>query len=142
MSARLERQLADLFGGYDGGSTLWELACRKLARSAAAAADDEYRFRSHPAGALNKLLVDVREALQVAELAVELQAVLSADADAVGDDDRRRGEIADMLLDRAREVSDAKMTTPETYATAVAHNPPKSRAIAATQRARVGEPHG
>lgn len=99
---RVERALADLVGGADGGLTLWEIACGKLERVARAAREDDYRFRSHPSGRLERLRVDLDDALMVAELAAELQALLDADPLTA---DERAGDVASLLLGRARTVA-------------------------------------
>lgn len=101
MSA-LERALADLVGGVDGGFSLWSIACGKL-EQVAAGARDEYRFRSYPSGALNRLLVDLEDVLRVATLAVELQTTLDGETDPTSPE-QRQADIAGLLLDRAREM--------------------------------------
>jgi uncharacterized MAPEG superfamily protein len=106
VSGRLDRALVDLVGGPAGGAVLFELACARLARAAREASEDERRFRSHPAGALRRLRVDVADALEAAGLAVELQAVVDGDA---GD---RAADLAGLLLDRAAALADARLNAP------------------------------
>lgn len=105
VSGRVDRALADLVGGFEGGVTLFELACAKLARAAREAGGDEPRFRSHPAGALRRLRIDVEDALRVAALAVELHETI--DGELPSED--RAAELADVLLDRARELARSRL---------------------------------
>jgi len=102
MSGRVERALVDLVGGPEGGVTLWEIACGKLERIAREAREDgEYRFRSYPPGRLERLKVDVADAMNVAEIAAEVQAVIDADPLEPGE---RAADVAGLLLRRAREL--------------------------------------
>lgn len=102
MSAgRAERALVDLVGGADGGLTLWEIACGKLERVARQAREDAHRFRSYPAGRVERLRVDLADAMLVAALAAELQEVIDSDPLTI---DERAGDLADLLLRRARSL--------------------------------------
>lgn len=101
MSGRVDRALADLVGGVDGGATLFGLACAKLARAARELGEDEPRFCSHPAGMLRRLEVAAEDALRVAELAVELHEAIDHDAPS----EERAAELAALLLERARTVA-------------------------------------
>lgn len=98
---RVERALIDLVGGPGGGLTLWEIACGKLERVARDARDDEYRFRSYPAGSLDRLRSAIDDVVQVAALAAELQTLI--DDDPLTERDRA-SDVADLLLRRARAL--------------------------------------
>lgn len=98
---RVDRALADLVGGPDGGATLWELACARLARLAREYADEPMRFNSHPDGMVHRLAVACEDALRTAELAAELHQALDHDQPT----DERAIDLADVLLDRARHLA-------------------------------------
>lgn len=100
-SGRVDRALADLVGGPDGGATLWELACARLARLAREYADEPLRFNTHPEGMLRRLTVACEDALRTAELAVELHQALD---DELPTEDRA-AELGDLLLERARRLA-------------------------------------
>lgn len=115
MSTRFERALADLVGGYEGGAVLWLVGAMRLELAVNDSRDVE-RFRSYPAGALNRLLTGVDDALRTAELAVDLEEMLAADGDAVTEQ-KRRDDIGAVLLGRARELADARLhMTPDEWA--------------------------
>ena len=101
---RLERAVADLVGGWEGGATLWELACARLARQAAAYADEPMRFASHPAGMLHRLEVACRDALATVEVAVELHEALDHELPA----EDQAAQLAGLLLARAGHVAAAR----------------------------------
>lgn len=97
----VDRALADLVGGWEGGSTLFELACVRLARQAAGYGEEEGRFRTHPRGALHRLQVACRDALNTAELAVELHEALDHELPA----EEQAAELAALLLERAHDLA-------------------------------------
>lgn len=107
MTSRFERALADLVGGYEGGWALWMVGLMRLELAVGDARDID-RFRSHPEGAWNRLLVNVDDALRTGELAVDLELMLQADGDVKPEDERSRS-VADLLLVRARELADARL---------------------------------
>lgn len=98
---RLDRALADLVGGWDGGATLWELACARLARLAREYAEEPMRFKMHPAGMLHRLEVACADALHTVEVAVELQDAL--DGELPSED--RAEQLVDLLFARARRLA-------------------------------------
>jgi hypothetical protein len=114
VTSRFERALADLVGGYEGGWALWLVGTMRLELAVADARDLD-RFRAYPDGAWNRLLVNVDDALRTVELAVDLERMLQSEGDAAGEDVRRR-DVADLLLVRARELSDARLNmTPDEW---------------------------
>jgi hypothetical protein len=98
---RVDRALADLVGGWDGGATLWELSCARLARLASEYSDEPMRFKAHPAGMLHRLTVACEDALRTAELAVELHQALEEELPS----EDRAGQLGDVLLERARRLA-------------------------------------
>lgn len=115
MSSRFERALTDLVGGYDGGAILWLVAMMRLEVAVDRAREID-RFRAHPEGVLNRLLVDVDDALRTGEVGVDLQRLLRDEGDQAGEG-ARRDHIADVLLERARELADARTyATPDEWA--------------------------
>lgn len=100
-SARMDRALADLVGGWDGGATLWELACARLARVAREYADEPARFNTHPAGMLQRLEVACADAVQTVMVAVELHEALDHDLPA----EERAAQLVDLLFARARRLA-------------------------------------
>jgi hypothetical protein len=106
VTSRFERALTDLVGGYEGGTILWLVAMMRLEVAIADAREID-RFRSHPEGALNRLLVAVDDALRTGEVGVDLQRLLADRGDAQPEGERRQ-EIAELLLGRARELADAR----------------------------------
>jgi hypothetical protein len=106
VTSRFERALTDLVGGYEGGAILWLVAMMRLEVAIAEAREID-RFRSHPEGVLNRLLVAVDDALRTGEVGVDLQRLLADQGDAHPEGERRQ-EIADLLLGRARELADAR----------------------------------
>lgn len=98
---RVDRALADLVGGWEGGATLFELACARLARLAGEFAEEPMRFNSHPRGMLHRLEVACADALQTVEVACELHEAMDHELPA----EERAAEIVDILLDRARRVA-------------------------------------
>ena len=114
MTTRFERALADLVGGYEGGWALWLVGLMRVELALNDARDVE-RFRAHPEGAWNRLLTGIDDGLRTGELAVDLELMLQADGDTASIDDRRR-DVADILLVRARELSDARLNlTPDEW---------------------------
>lgn len=102
VSTGVDRALADLVGGWDGGYTLFAVAAGKLARQAAEWAEEgEMRFRSHPAGAVHRLRVACEDALRTAELAAEIHEALDPEAPS----EERAADLAALLLDRARRLA-------------------------------------
>jgi hypothetical protein len=112
MPSRLERALAELVGGYEGGWALFLVGLMRLDLAAADLRRLEDAFRSHPEGVWNRLLVNVNEALRTCELAVELEHALAERADSA-DDERRRQDVAELLLGRARALADEVRLPPE-----------------------------
>jgi hypothetical protein len=111
---RFERALTDLVGGYDGGAVLWLVSAMRL-EVAVTRARDVDRFRSYPEGALNRLLVDVDDALGTGGIAVDLQRLLN-DAGDEQTEHQRRENVAELLLGRARELADARLhATPDEW---------------------------
>jgi hypothetical protein len=105
--SRLERALAELVAGYDGGWSMWEAALSGLELVIRESREyGEPRFASHPAGELRKLLLGVEDSLRRARLAVELRETLMADGDVA--EDRRAGAIEALLLDKARTMVDER----------------------------------
>ena len=101
---RIDRALADLVGGWDGGATLWELACARLARVAHEFAEEPMRFKSYPAGMLHRLQVACEDALQTVEVAVELQEALDEELPS----EERALQLVDLLFARARRLADER----------------------------------
>lgn len=101
MSGRVDRALEDLVGGPDGGATLWELACARLARVAREYADEPMRFNSHPEGMVQRLTVACEDALRTAELAADLHLALDHEVPS----EERAGELVDVLLERANRLA-------------------------------------
>jgi hypothetical protein len=111
---RFERALTDLVGGYDGGAVLWLVSAMRL-EVAVQRARDVDRFRAYPEGVLNRLLVDVDDALGTGEVAVDLQRLLIDGGDEQTDE-RRRQDVGELLLARARELADARLhATPDEW---------------------------
>jgi hypothetical protein len=111
---RFERALTDLVGGYDGGAVLWLVSAMRL-EVAVNRARDVDRFRLHPEGALNRLLVDVDDALTTGTVAVDLQRLLNDHGDEQTEAGRRR-DVAELLHARARELADARLhATPDEW---------------------------
>lgn len=104
--SRFERALVDLVGGYEGGAVLWLVSMMRLEVAIAKAREID-RFRAHPEGVLNRLLVDVDDALRTGEVGVDLQRLLADEGDEQPDAARRE-HVADVLLARARELADAR----------------------------------
>lgn len=98
---RVDRALADLVGGWEGGTTLWELACARLARQAREYADEPMRFNSHPEGMLKRLTIACEDALRTVELAVDLHQALDHERPA----EERAVELVDLLLERANRLA-------------------------------------
>jgi hypothetical protein len=111
---RFERALTDLVGGYDGGAVLWLVSAMRL-EVAVNRARDVDRFRLHPEGALNRLLVDVDDALTTGTVAVDLQRLLNDHGDQQTEAGRHR-DVAELLHVRARELADARLhATPDEW---------------------------
>jgi len=104
----VDRALSDLVGGWEGGETLFELACARLARLAAEYAQEPARFNSHPRGMLHRLEVACRDALQTVETACELHEALDHELPA----EERAAQIVDLLLARARRVATERVSEP------------------------------
>ena len=98
---RLDRALADLVGGWDGGATLWELACARLARVAREYSDEPMRFATHPRGMLHRLEVACDDALRTVEAAVELHEALDHELPP----EERAAQLVDLLFERARRLA-------------------------------------
>lgn len=114
MSSRYERALTDLVGGYEGGAVLWLVSLMRLEVAIERARETD-RFRAHPEGALNRLLVDVDDALRTGEVGVDLQRLLRDEGDELPDATRRE-HVSDVLLARARELADARLhATPDEW---------------------------
>jgi hypothetical protein len=111
MASRLERALAELVGGYEGGWAMFMIGLMKLDLAAADLRQLEHGFRSHPEGAWNRLLSLVDEALRTCELAVDLENAL-ADRQDEPDDEQRRQDVAELLLGRARALADERLHAP------------------------------
>lgn len=101
MSASMDRAIADLVGGWDGGATLWELACARLARLAREYADEPMRFKSHPAGMLRRLEVACEDAIRTVEVAVDLHLALDDELPS----EERAAQLVDLLFERARRLA-------------------------------------
>lgn len=115
MTTRFERALTDLVGGYEGGAVLWLVSLMRLEIAIERAREID-RFRAHPEGVLNRLLVDVDDALRTGEVGVDLQRLLRDEGDELPDGARRE-HVADVLLARARELADARAyATPDEWA--------------------------
>jgi hypothetical protein len=105
---RLERTLAELVAGRDGGWSLWSAALAGLELAVQESREfGEPRFASHPAGELRRLLLAIEDALRRGELAVELREAIMADGDTVPEG-RHRERIERVLLDRARQAVDER----------------------------------
>lgn len=100
-AGRVDRALADLVGGWEGGETLWELACARLARLAREYAEEPMRFKSHPAGMLHRLEVACTDALHTVEVAVELQEALDEELPS----EQRAEQLVDLLYARASRLA-------------------------------------
>lgn len=98
---RLDRALADLVGGWDGGATLWELACARLVRVVHEFAEEPLRFKTHPAGMLHRLEVACGDALRTVEVAVALQGALDEELPS----GERAEQLVDLLFERARRLA-------------------------------------
>lgn len=98
---RLDRALADLVGGWDGGATLWELACARLARLAHEFADEPMRFKSHPEGMLRRLSVACEDAVRTVEVAVDLHQALDEGVPS----EERAEQLVDLLYARASRLA-------------------------------------
>lgn len=109
MPSRFERALTDLVGGFDGGYVLWAVMAMRLEQVAGDARDRD-GFRAYPAGAWNRLLGGIDDALRTGELAVDLEQALAEHGDA-RTVDAHRGEVAELLLARARDLADARLNT-------------------------------
>jgi len=103
----IERQIATLVAGTQSGWYLWNAALRALElsidRSRREGVD---AFASWPRGELNRLLLDIDEALNMATLAVDLRELITGIEDRP--DSRVRHDVAELLLKRARDVMSAK----------------------------------
>jgi hypothetical protein len=108
VSASFDRALADLVGGWDGGATLWELACARLARLAREYADEPMRFKSHPAGMLRRLEVACEDALRTVEVAVDLHLALDDELPS----EERAAQLVDLLVERARRLAAERQGVP------------------------------
>jgi hypothetical protein len=104
---RLERALADVVVGHDGGWSFWLAALAELeAFVHASRADGRPRFDSYPEGELRRLKLEIESVLERAALAVELRAVAwGAEGDARTVDEHR-DSIAELLLERAHQRVD------------------------------------
>lgn len=100
-AGRVDRALADLVGGWDGGATLWELACARLARLAREYAEEPMRFKSHPEGMLHRLEVACADAIRTVEVAVELHLALDDELPS----EERAVQLVDLLFERARRLA-------------------------------------
>jgi len=110
MPSRLERALADLVGGHEGGWALFLIGLMRLDVAAADLRQLEDGFRSYPGGVWNRLLVQVNDALRTCELGVDLENVLQEQGDTVGEEQRRQ-DVAELLLGRARALADERSRT-------------------------------
>lgn len=100
--SRLERALADVVLGHDGGWSFWVAGLTALEELAAESRRfGRDRFDEYPEGELRRLMIGVENALERASLAVELRAAMLRDMDARTADEHRDA-IATLLLDRAR----------------------------------------
>jgi hypothetical protein len=99
----LERALADLVGGYEGGWSFWRAALAQLDLAVERSRDGRDPFTSYPQGAFRRLLIDVDDALRMAATAVEVQAILNGEPD--DKDAERRRDVAELLAARARRLA-------------------------------------
>jgi hypothetical protein len=100
---RLERALADVVLGHDGGWSFWVAALVALEELAAESrVHGRDRFDDFPEGELRRLMLGIENALERASLAVELRAGYLGDMDARSVDEHRQA-VADILLERARQ---------------------------------------
>lgn len=106
---RVDRALADLVGGWEGGETLFELACARLARLAGEFSQEPARFNLHPRGMLHRLEVACRDALQTVEVACELHEAMDHELPA----EDRAAQLVDLLLERARRLATERQEAPE-----------------------------
>src|SRR5579862_3695506 len=102
----IERRLAALVAGPEAGWWLWNAALQGLELAIEGARSGRSAFAGWPRGELNRLLVDVEDALAMAALAVDLREVVGGLEDEP--DARSRHEVAELLLDRAREACRAR----------------------------------
>lgn len=102
----IERRIATLVAGPEVGRWLWTAALAGLEQAVANARSGRSSFAGYPRGELNRLLVDVDDALAMAALAVDLHDVVQGLEDEP--DARAREEVAELLLKRAREACDAR----------------------------------
>jgi hypothetical protein len=109
LTAGLERALADVLGGFDGGWSFWRAALAELGEAIARSSDGRERFTSYPQGEFRRLLRDVDDALRMAATAVELQALLNGEPDDKGAE--RRRDIAELLHARARAIAAERNVT-------------------------------
>jgi hypothetical protein len=98
----LERALADVFGGFDGGWPFWLAGLAQLGLALERSRDREGAFTSYPAGELRRLSYDLENALTLLELAAGVQDLLNGD----GSRDHR-GELVGLLERRVRETAAA-----------------------------------
>lgn len=109
---RIERQLANLIAGRDGGWSLWLAALVGLEEAVADSRQHGHdRFESWPQGELNRLLGAVENALDRATLAVEVRDVFERDEYVVSPETHRY-TLAELLLHRATEQADWRTPVP------------------------------
>lgn len=105
---RIERAIADVVVGHDGGWSFWLAALAGLeAFVLESRVDGRHRFETYPEGEMRRLTIELENVLDRAALAVELRARVMHDLDARTVDEHRDA-IAELLLERAHALIEKK----------------------------------
>lgn len=106
--SRLERAIADVVVGHDGGWSFWLAALAALeAFVDESRVDGRLRFETYPEGEMRRLAIELENVLDRAALAVELRTSVMSDADGRSVEEHRE-TIAELLLARANRLVDAR----------------------------------